>query len=141
MSYLSVARTAIIAKAAGVNGIRGAFPRVPETIPATPAVVLGQMTWTTIPGDRERTTYTFDLLLYVERTSTDDRVISTTDDLVDLIQAAYASGITLGQGGQTTQCVIRGGSSNEWVSIGEALYLVTKFQLELSSSRQRGYTA
>jgi hypothetical protein len=140
MSYLSEARTAIIAKGAAVTGIRSALPRLPETIPAAPALVLGQVTWTTIPGDRERSAYAFELILYVERTSTDDRAIAATDDLIDLIQAAYAQGITLGSS-DTTQCVIRGGASNEWVSIGDAEYLATTFRLDLSSSRQRGYTA
>jgi hypothetical protein len=140
MSYLSDARTSIVAKGAAIPGIRGAFPRLPETIPAAPALVLGPVTWVTTPGDRERTTYSFELVLYVERTSSDDRTIATADDLIDLIQAAYALGITLGAA-TTTQCVIRGGASNEWVSIGEALYLATMFRLELASSRQRGYTA
>jgi hypothetical protein len=141
MSYLSAARAAIIAKGAAIAGMRKAYPRLPETIAASPAIVLGQMTWQTIPGDRERTAYTFDLDLYVERSADDDRTIAAADDLIDLVQAAYAAGITLGQGGQTSQCVIRGGASNLWVEIGAAEYLLTRFQLELSASRQRGYTA
>jgi len=140
MSYLSDARTSIIAKGAAITGIRGAHARLPETIPAAPALVLGQMVWETTPGDRERTSYAFELILYVERTSTDDRAIATTDDLIDLVQSAYASGITLASA-NTTQCVIRGGASNEWVTVGDAEYLATTFRLELSSSRQRGYTA
>ncbi len=95
------------------------------------------MTWETTPGDRERTTYVFDLVLFVERTSDDDRVIADTDDLIDLVQAAYVSGITLGQTAQTTQCVIRGGASNEWGKVGGAEYLLTTFRLELAASRQR----
>jgi len=135
------ARAAIIAKGAAITGIRAALPRLPETIPASPALVLGQMTWETTPGDRERTTYVFDLVLFVERTSDDDRVIADTDDLIDLVQAAYVSGITIGQTAQTTQCVIRGGASNEWGKVGGAEYLLTTFRLELAASRQRGYTA
>ncbi len=106
-----------------------------------PAIVLGQMTWTTTPGDRERSIYNFELDLYVERIADDDRTIATTDDLIDLIQAAYALGITLGQGGTTQQAVIRGGSSNSWETKGASEYLVTRFIYSLESSRQRGYTA
>ncbi len=141
MSYLSDARSAIIAKAATVAGVTYTYARMPETLSGSPAIVLGPVTWTTIPGDRERTTYAFELTLYQERLGDDDPTIAAVDDLIDLVQAAYVLGITLGQGGQTSQCVIRGGSANEWVTIGETIYLTAKFQLELSASRQRGYTA
>ena len=141
MSYLSTARTAITAKAAGVAGVTYAYARMPETIAGSPAIVLGPVTWTTIPGDRERTTYIFELILYQERLGDDDPTIAAVDDLIDLVQAAFVSGITLGQTGQTTQCVIVGGAANEWASIGETLYLTATFQIELSSTRQRGYTA
>ena len=140
MSYLSTARTAIIAKGAGVAGIRGAYVRLPEVIKMAPAIVLGQMSWATTPGDRESTIYSFELELWVERVADDDRTIATTDDLIDLIQSAYAVGITLAQIG-TTQGVIRGGSSNSWETSGTAEYLVTRFLYTLQSTRQRGYTA
>ena len=139
MSYLSVARTAMIAKGAGVAGIRGAYVRLPEVIKMAPAIVLGQMSWTTTPGNRERTTYNFELDLYVERIADDDRTIATTDDLIDLIQAAYALGITLAQSG-TTQAVIRGGSSNSWVTVGASEYLRTRFVYSLESTRTANYT-
>lgn len=142
MSFLSTARAAIIAKGAGVAGIRAALPRLPETIPASPAIVLGQMTWSKIPGDRERTTLLFDLELYVERLATDDRTIATADDLIELVEQAYTQGITLGLSpGGTTQCVIRSGSANTWPTIGSTEYLLVRWQLELSATRQRGYTA
>ena len=141
MSYLADARTAIIAKAAGIAGIAYAYPRVPETLSGSPAIILGPVTWTTIPGNRERTTYAFDLTLYQERLGDDAPTIAAVDDFIDLVQAAYVSGITLGQTGQTTQCVIRGGAANEWVTIGDTIYLTCTFQLELSATRQRGYTA
>ncbi len=140
MSYLSTARAAIIAKAATVSGVRGTYARLPETIPMAPAVVLGQMTWTTIPGNRERTDYTFELSLFVERLRSDDQTIAKADDLIELIQIAYASGITLAQIG-TTQCTIRGGAANIWPTIGKAEYLQVKFLLHLESSLTRGYTA
>ena len=140
MSYLSSARAAIIAKAAGIAGIGSTYARLPETIGSAPAIVLGPVTWTTQPGDRERTSYQFELWLYVERLASDDQTIATADDFIDLVQAAYAAGITLGLSG-TTQCVIRGGAANEWVTVGEAEYLRVTFRLELASTRQRGYTA
>ena len=140
MSYLSVARTAIIAKGAGVVGIRGAYVRLPEVIKMAPAIVLGQMSWATTPGNRERSIYTFELDLYVERVADDDRTIATTDDLIDLIQAAYALTITLGQSG-TTQATILGGSSNSWVTVGASEYLRTRFTYALESTRTATYTA
>ncbi len=140
MSYLSQARTAIIAKAAGVAGVRSTYPRLPDVLGPTPAVVLGQASWTTIPGNRERRTYTFALDLYVKRDATDDRTIATADDLMDLIEQAYILGITLGQIG-TTQCVIRGGTSNNWRTIDNVEYLVISWALHLESSLTRGYTA
>lgn len=140
MSYLATARSAIIAKAAGIAGIGSTYARLPETIGTSPAIVLGPVTWTTTPGDRERSVYTWELWLYVERLATDDQTIATADDFIDLVQAAYASGITLGQSG-TTQCVIRGGRADEWVTVGNADYLRVTFTLELLSTRQRGYTA
>ena len=140
MSYLSVARAAMIAKGAGIAGIRATYVRLPETIGAAPALVLGQMTWTTVPGNRERSIYTFELDLFVERVADDDRAIATTDDLIDLIQAAYALTITLGQSG-TTQATILGGSSNSWVTVGASEYLRTRFVYVLESTRTAAYTA
>lgn len=141
MSYLSDARTAIIAKAAGIAGVTYTYARMPETLAGSPAFVLMGVTWTTIPGDRERTTYSFTLRLWHERLGDDDPTIAAVDDLIDLTQAAYATGITLGQTAQTTQCVIRGGAANQWMTIGETIYLTADFEIELSSTRQRGYTA
>ena len=141
MSYLADARASIIAKGAGVAGIRKAYSRLPETIPMAPAIVLGQITWTTTPGDRERTDYLFELTLYVERLRSDDQTIAKADDLIALIQAAYSQGITLGAQPGTTQCVIRGGSANSWPTIGKAEYLAVKFALHLEASMARGYTA
>lgn len=141
MSYLSDARAAIIAKAAGIVGVTYTYSRMPDTLSGSPAIVLGQMTWTTIPGDRERTTYSFELTLYQERLGDDAPTIAAVDDLIDLIQAAYVSGVTLGQTGLTTQCVIRGGAANEWITIGETIYLTATFAVELSATRPRGYTA
>ena len=141
MSYLGDARAAIILKAAGIAGVTYTYARQPETLSGSPAIVLGEVTWTTIPGDRERTTYSFGLTAFIERMGDDDPTIAAMDDLIDLVQAAYAAGITLGQTALTTQCVIRGGSANEWVAIGETLYLTARFEIELSSTRQRGYSA
>lgn len=141
MSYLSDARAAIIAKAATITGVTYAYARMPETLAGSPAFVLMGVTWQTIPGDRERTTYTFTLRLWQERLGDDDPTIAAVDDLIELTQAAYALGITLGQTALTTQCVIGGGSANAWMTIGETIYLTADFEIELSATRQRGYTA
>lgn len=141
MSYLSVARAAIAAKGAAIPGIKYAYPRMPDTIAGSPALVLGQFTWTTIPGDRERTTYTFELGLYVEWNSEDDQAIAEMDDMLDLVQEHYAKGITLGQTGETTECDILGGVANESAQIGDTIYLNATIRLVLKASRQRGYTA
>lgn len=140
MSYLSVARDAIAVTGAAISGIRNFYKRLPDTIIGPSALVLGQSTWTTTPGDRERTTYNFELTLYQAFDKSDDATIAAADDMIDLVQAAYVKGITLGQA-ETTQCVIRGGSANEWVTIDGAIWLTVVFRLELSSTRQRGYTA
>lgn len=142
MSYLSVARSAIIAKGAAISGIRYTYPRMPDTIAAAPALVLGQYTASVLPGDRERTTFDFELTLYVQLLGGDnDQAIAAADDLIDAIQDAYAQGITLGQTGQTTQCVVTGFTANTWVTISESIYLTVVFALVLSATRQRGYTA
>lgn len=141
MSYLSDARAAIIAKAATIAGVTYTYSRMPETLAGSPAFVLMGVTWRTIPGDRERTTYAFTLRLWHERLGDDDPTIAAVDDLIDLVQAAYATGITLGQPAQTTQSVIRGGAANAWMTIGDTIYLTADFEIELSSTRQRGYSA
>ena len=142
MSYLSTARTAIIAKGAAVTGIVAALPRLPESLPGSPVLVLGNPRWQTKAGDREQTTYIFDLDLYVERLFTDDQTIATADDLIDLIQAAYAQGVTLGSQPGTTQCLITGGST-DWFEQGHGgpSYFRVRFALMLYATRQRGYTA
>lgn len=142
MSYLGDARTAIIAKAAGITGVTYAYARMPETLAGSPAFVLMGVTWTTIPkvNGYDSTTYTFTLRLWHERLGDDDPTISAVDDLIDLVQTAYADGITLG-GGLTRQCLIRGGAANVWMTIGETIYLTADFEIELISPRARGYTA
>ena len=142
MSDLGAIRTAILATASGVAGISRAYPRLPEAIAGTPAIVLGQMTWTSVPGQvADIDTYTFDLWLYVERLATDDQTISTADDFIGLILAAFSQGITLGNAGSTRSALIRGGRANEWVKIGGSEYMRVGFHLEVSARPARNRTA
>ena len=86
-------------------------------------------------------TYTFDLWLYVERLATDDQTISTADDFIGLILAAFSQGITLGNAGSTRSALIRGGRANEWVKIGGSEYMRVGFHLEVSARPARNRTA
>lgn len=145
MSYLGDARAAIIAKGtalvdtANARAIQYVYPRLPESING-PALVLGQFTWTQIPGDRERTTYEFEMTLFIPKLGDDDATIDLADELIDVVADAFSKGITL-NAGITTECVIRGGTANTWAKIGETIYLLVVFRLELKASRVRGYTA
>jgi hypothetical protein len=141
VSFLSTARAAIIAKAAGITGMLYTYSRMPDTIGGTPAMVLGQMTAVILPGNREVTTYNWELFLYQERLGDDDRTVAAVDDMIELVQTAYAQGITLGQGGETRQCVLRSFTANDWFAIGETEYLRPRFILELTATRTRPYTA
>ncbi len=141
MSTLSAIRSAVATKAAGVAGVRATYSRLPETITATPAIVLGAVRWETTPGEREVTVYAFDLDLYVERLRSDDAAMATADDLIEAVQAAFAAGITLSAAGVVQQALITGGSANEWITVGATEYLRVQFAYSVRVKITRGYTA
>lgn len=139
MSYLSDVRAAVAAKATPI--VRAVYPRLPETIAVSPALVLGQMTWTTTPGNRELTVWSFPLELYVARAASDDRTIAAADELIEALRSAYAQGITLASTGSTAQAVIRGGRADEWPTIGTGEFLLVTLDLEVTQHVAREYTA
>jgi hypothetical protein len=149
VGYISDSRTAIIAKAAGVSGIRGASVRMPDSIPASPWFVLAPHTATLTPGQRERTVFTIPLRLYIERQATDDQTIQTGDDLIDLTVQAFSQGITLATVTGTTELRLDGWDADNWITLGDAPgspgsgvpYLLVEFHLRLNVTRSRNYTA
>jgi hypothetical protein len=149
VGYITDARTAIIAKAAGVAGSRGASARLPDNIPTTPWYVLAPHTATLTPGQRERTIFRFPLQLYIERQATDDQTIQAGDDLIDLTVDAFSQGITLGTVTGTTEMRMTGWDADQWITLGDTPgnggsgvpYLLIEFHLELHVTRTRNYTA
>lgn len=140
MSYLADARAAIIAQTQTVTAIRSRFVRLPESITAAPAVVIGQYTWTQTPGNREMTVWNFPLDLYVARSSTDDRTIAAADAIVDELRDALSKGITLSVP-DTVQSVVRSGRATDWPNIGGTEFLHVVLELELTQRTTRDYTA
>lgn len=139
MSYLAEVRALVIEKAAPL--VRSTYPRLPETITAAPALVVGQMTWTQTPGNREVTVYRFPIELYVARAASDDRTIAAADELVDALRAAFVDGVTLSASQSTVQAVIRSGRATEWPTIGGTEFLRVTMDLEVTQRLTRNYTA
>lgn len=140
MSFLSDLRAAVADQASGVAGVRVFHQYLPPSITAQPALVLGQMAWTTRPGNPEHTVWSFPLELYVGRASSDERTIAVSDGLIDAIRVAYTQGITLANVAGVQQALLRGGRSNEWVEIGGLPFLLTTFELEVTEHVAREYT-
>lgn len=142
MSFLSDVRAAIAAQASGVKGVRVFHQYLPQSITAQPALVLGQVTWTTTAGaGREHTVWSIPLELYVARASTDERTIATSDELIDELRVAYTQGVTLSSVSGVQQSMVLGGRSNDWVDIGGMTFLLTTFDIELTEHAAREYTA
>lgn len=152
MGYLTDARAAIIAKAAGVAGAKGASARpLDNAPPSTPWYTLSSSNGTVVPGNRERTSVRFTLRLWLDRMPDDNTVLQLADDYINLTIAAYRSGITLagvgGAWGVSTTAVSVTGWSQDWKTVGSSVpdagsaYLITDFELTLQYTTPADYTA
>lgn len=142
MGYTNDVCDAVALKAGGIAGMAGTSARAPETIPSSPWMVVGSHSAVYTPGNpRESIVYQFPLRLYVERLGDDADTLTTTNDLIELVIAAFAVNVTLAGGQNTTSCFIRSWDTNKWDTIGSAMYQATDFRLELSVSRPRTFTA
>lgn len=116
--------TAVAAKAAGITGLRGYSAAVPDTIPASPWLIVGSHSATTELSGTV-TTFTFPLRCYVERTSDSARTQVIVNDLVDDFVAAYWDGLTYG--GTIAVGRITGWNTDLYAEVGQADYQVVEF--------------
>jgi hypothetical protein len=116
---------AVVAKAAGIAGMRGTSPTAPDTIPASPWTIVGAHQ---AVMDGITTHITFPLRVYVERVTDDARTQAVVNDLVDAMVAAYWDGITIG--GTVAQARIVAWNTDLWnPDIGGVAYQVPEFTL------------
>jgi len=130
--------TAIAAKAVGIAGMRGSSAVVPETIAATPWVIVGSHSATYEAGNMDRIRYTFPLRCYVERTADSGRTETIINDLVDAFVTAYRNGLTYG--GTVAEGRITGWNTDLYASIGDSLYQVIEFSLFVLVTDVTGHT-
>lgn len=117
--------------ARSIAGIRYSYAREVETIPATPAVMIGMATAPEIiPGNRQVTNMHLPIRLYVERLTDQARDVTTTYGYVNSFVFAYASSQSLG--GTVADAYITAWDTNVWDSIGGALYGVVEFTLSIT---------
>jgi len=120
---------AVAAKAAGISGMRGASPLLPDTIPASPWSIVGahSATFEMDSANRSRVRYTFPIRCYVERTNDAARTASLVNDLVDAFVLAYSTGLTYGA--TVAEGRITGWNTDLFAEVGSALYQVIELTL------------
>ena len=120
--------TAVAAKAAGITAIRGSSAVVPDTIPASPWLIVGSHAASAELGGW-KITYTFPLRCYVERAADSARTGVIVNDLVDDFVAAYWNGLTYG--GTVAEGRITSWNTDLYTEVGEAFYQVIEFTLQV----------
>lgn len=135
---IATIRSALAARLATAS-TKAVYARPPEVPATSPAVVIGEITWTAIPGEREITTYAASVEVWVERRSTDDAAISAAETVVDEIRAALAGAVTLGS--TVRHAFVTAGTGNRWLVVGASEWLVTSLTVEVSVGVTRSYSA
>jgi hypothetical protein len=130
--------TAVAAKATSVTGVRGSSAAVPDTIPASPWVVVGPHSGTIEAGNMDRIRYTFPLRAYVQRTADDARTQTAINDLVDAMITGYRNGLTYG--GTTADCHVTAWNTDLYAEVGEAFYQVVEFTMTALVIDTSGHT-
>jgi hypothetical protein len=118
--------------------VKQVYARPPEVPAQSPSVVVGEITWTVVPGEREVSHYTTTVEVWVSRLATDDAAIALAETVVEEIRAALAGAVTLG--GSVAHAFVTGGTGNRWFELGGALWLVTSLVVEATVRQTRGYT-
>ena len=130
--------TAVAAKAVSITGMRGTSAVVPDTIPASPWLIVGSHSATYEAGNMDRIRYTFPLRCYVERTADAGRTETTINDLVDAFVTAYRNGLTYG--GTVAEGRITGWNTDLYADVGESKYQVVEFTLFVLVTDVTGHT-
>lgn len=131
--------TAVKTKMASVTGIRSTYARLPDSIAAAPAAILGSPRIDVEAGSFERITYTFPLRLYVERTADDDRTAQTLYDLVDATVAAFRTGNFL-DGTSTGPALVVNIDTNGYDTVAGADYFVAECELAVYQHSPQTYS-
>lgn len=134
MNLYSIASSAADV-ARGISGIRYAYPTEVETIPATPAVVVGMAgNATVIPGDRQVTGFQLPVRLYVEAVSDIPRNVQTIYGYVNTFVATYA--LHQGLAGTVQQAYITAWETDRRYLVGGAEYHAIDFTLTVGVHEQ-----
>jgi len=130
--------TAVALKGAGIAGLRGYSAVVPDTIPASPWLIVGSHAATYEAGNMDKVRYTFPLRCYVERTSDSARTQTTINTLVDGFVTAYRNGLTYG--GTVAEGRITNWNTDLYAEVGNASYQVVEFTLFVLVLDTSGHT-
>jgi hypothetical protein len=130
--------TAIAAKASTIVGLRGYSGALPETLPASPWLIVGSHRATYEAGNMDKIRYTFPLRCYVERTADAARTQTTINGMVDAFVTAYRNGLTYGS--TVAEGRITGWNTDLYTEVGEASYQVVEFTLTVLVIDVTGHT-
>lgn len=130
--------TAIAAKAATIATLRGQSAVIPDTIPASPWLIVGSHSATYEAGNMDRVRYTFPLRCYVERTADAGRTQTTVNGLVDAFVTAYRNGLTYG--GTIAEGKITGWNTDLYAEVGDGFYQVIEFTFAVLVTDTSGHT-
>lgn len=139
MGLINDMADAVKTKMASVTGIRSTYARIPDTIAAAPAAILGPPRIEVEPGQYEKITYTFPLSLYVERTADDARTAQTLYDLVENTIAAFRTGNFL-TGASTGPALLVSIDTNGFDTVGGADYFVAQCELQVHHHSPQTYS-
>jgi hypothetical protein len=130
--------SAVAAIAAGVAGVAGASPVPVDSVPNTPFVYLGPPKWTQVGGSWETREYRFPMHYLIVRVGSEDRDQTAINDALDLMDAAFRSGITLG--GIATSTLLLAADTDKFYDIGSASYQSIDFDVQVIVMSAQTYT-
>lgn len=133
-----LALRAALAARVKTASVRQVHDRPPDRLGATPAVVIGAITWEVRPGERELAIYRVDLEIWVERTRSDAEAIRQAETVAEELRDALAADVDLGA--TVSHAFIVGGAANDWITSGVAEYCVLSLTVEATTRQLRGYS-
>lgn len=136
-NQIAVALAAIGGSVAGVNG---SSPVPVDTIPSTPYFLVGPPKWTQVGGSWEVREYHYLCRLLIARLSTEDRDQTAINDLLDLVDAAFRSGITLGGALTVASTLILSANTDKFYAVGTQEYQSIDMDVQVIVMSGQTYT-
>lgn len=130
--------TALAAWGAGISGVVGASATPVSTIPGTPYITVNAPRVTITGGSWETVEYDFPFWYLLERTADEAVQQVQVNDALDLIVAAFRSGISLG--GLAVSAEGHTADTDKFAKLGATEYQVIEFHVTVTVMQPETYT-